>query len=256
MESNFRDHFSSAAAEYAAHRPTYPPEFAQFLAGVAPRAGTAWDCGCGSGQLSVLLAEHFEHVIATDASRLQLSQATPHPRVEYRVARAEASGLPDASVDLAVAAQAAHWFELDEYYAEVRRVLVPGGVIALASYGVARLDPDIHAAMHPFYADTLKKHWPPERWHVDDEYRSIAFPFPELPAPKLELRVVWTLDQMLGYISTWSAVLALVKSGGGNEWKQFESTFTRAWGPPSTPRTIRWPLAIRVGRVGAKSSGE
>jgi SAM-dependent methyltransferase len=249
MKSDFRDHFSSAAAEYAACRPKYPPELAQFLAGVAPKRNLAWDCGCGSGQLSVLLAEHFERVIATDASKAQIAQATPHPRVEYRVARAEASGLADASVDLAVAAQAAHWFELDDYYAEVRRVLVPRGVIALASYGVARLDADLHAALHPFYAGTLKKHWPVERWHVDDEYRSIPFPFPELQAPALELKVLWTLAEMLGYIRTWSAVLALVKSGGASEWKSFETNFTRAWGDPATRRTIRWPLAVRVGRV-------
>src|SRR5262245_21803499 len=214
MDSSFRAHFSVAAAEYAARRPTYPREFVDFLASVAPERKLAWDCGCGSGQLTVLLADAFERVIATDASKAQIAQAAPHPHVEYRVARAESSGLSSASFDLVVSAQAAHWFELEQFYAEAKRVLVARGILAIASYGVAKLDPELHAALHPYYAETLKKHWPPERWHVDDEYRSIPFPFRELATPKLEIRVHWTLDEMLGYVHTWSATLSLVKSGG------------------------------------------
>ena len=249
MDSSFRDHFSVAAAEYAARRPTYPRELVDFLASVAPSKKLAWDCGCGSGQLTALLADAFERVIATDASRAQIAQATPHPRIEYRVARAEASGLPSASFDLVVSAQAAHWFELDQFYAEAKRVLVPRGILALASYGVAKLDDDLHAALHPYYAETLKKHWPPERWHVDDEYRSIHFPFRELDKPVLEIRVEWTLAEMLGYVHTWSATLSLVKSGGAAELKSFEDRFSRAWGDPHKRRTIRWPLAMRIARL-------
>lgn len=249
MDAEFRDHFSVAAREYAARRPSYPREFVDFLGRVAPSTKLAWDCGCGSGQLTTLLADAFERVVATDASRAQIAQAAPHPRIEYRVARAESSGLPSASFDLVVSAQAAHWFELDQFYAEAKRVLAPRGILAIASYGVAKLDPELHEALHPYYAETLKDHWPIERWHVDDEYRSIHFPFRELETPKLEIRVDWTLDEMLGYIHTWSATLSLVKSGGGNQLKNFEARFARAWGDPSKRRVIRWPLAMRVARL-------
>ena len=58
-----------------------------------------------------------------------------HPRVEYRVAPAERSGLPDAAVDLVTLALAAHWFDLPRFYAEVRRVGRPRTAIALISSG-------------------------------------------------------------------------------------------------------------------------
>src|SRR5207249_7256547 len=121
----FQDHFSDKAAGYAAYRPVYPPALVDALAALAPGRGLAWDAGCGSGQLSLLLAQRFDRVIATDASADQIAHATAHPKVEYRCAPAEASGLADGIADLAVAAQAAHWFDLPDYYAEVRRVAPP-----------------------------------------------------------------------------------------------------------------------------------
>ena len=115
--SPFKDHFSERSADYAANRPTYPPQLAGFLAEHSPGRTLALDCGCGTGQLSVQLAEHFAEVVATDASAAQIAAATPHPRVRYRVAPADASGLEPVSADLIVAAQAAHWFDLDAFYA-------------------------------------------------------------------------------------------------------------------------------------------
>ena len=136
----FKDHFSTTAAAYAAHRPTYPAALTEFLGEIAPRSDLAWDAGCGSGQLSVLLADRFARVIATDASTEQIVHATPHPNVAYVVARAEAGVLGHCTADVAVAAQAAHWFDLPAYYAEVRRVGRPGGVVALVTYGLVRVD--------------------------------------------------------------------------------------------------------------------
>src|SRR2546422_1064300 len=134
--ASFEDHFSEIAAAYAAHRPSYPAALVDFLARLAPETRLAWDAGSGSGQLSVLLAGPFDRVVATDASAEQIARAAPHPKVEYRCAPAGVSGLPARVVDLATAAQAAHWFDLPAYYAEVRRVTRPGGIVALISYGV------------------------------------------------------------------------------------------------------------------------
>src|SRR3954464_14207364 len=94
----FKDHFSSRAADYAAYRPTYPPELVDYLASVCPTSNLALDCGCGTGQLAVLLADRFKRVIATDASAQQIENAEPRERVTYRVAPAERSGLPDARI--------------------------------------------------------------------------------------------------------------------------------------------------------------
>ena len=76
----FKDHFSDLAAGYAAHRPTYPKGLVDYLAGLAPARRLAWDCGCGSGQLSTLLADAFERVTATDASAA-VRCAQPHTQV-------------------------------------------------------------------------------------------------------------------------------------------------------------------------------
>jgi SAM-dependent methyltransferase len=244
----FKDHFSDRAAAYAAHRPAYPVALVDFLAAIAPRRSLAWDCGCGSGQLSVLLADRFERVIATDASAEQIAQATPHPNVHYRCAPAEASGLPDATVDLASAAQAAHWFDLNAYYAEVKRVARPGAIVALVTYGIMTVDDAVDPVIRHFYADVLAPYWPPERRHVDDGYRSLWFPFDEVQAPKLDIRVDWMLTDVIGYVETWSAVRAMEKAEARASLAALRRDLTRAWGSDATVRPVRWPLALRVGR--------
>lgn len=246
---DFKDHFSKVAVAYAAHRPSYPTELVDFLARLAPARHLAWDAGCGSGQLAVLLAEVFDRVIATDASAAQVAQATPHARVEYHRAPAEASGLPANVADLVTAAQAAHWFDLAAFYAEVRRVTHPGAIVALISYGVLAAGADLDAVIRPFYRDVLDPYWPPERWHVDDGYRSLPFPFAELDAPAFEIRRDWALADLVGYVGTWSAVWALERAVGPGAFVTFRGQLATAWGPAETVRTVRWPLALRVARV-------
>jgi len=247
----FKDHFSEISAAYAAHRPSYPAALVDFLAPLAPETRLAWDAGCGSGQLSVLLAGPFDRVVATDASAEQIARAAPHPKVEYRCAPAGVSGLPARVVDLATAAQAAHWFDLPAYYAEVRRVTGPGGIVALISYGVVAVGADLDAVIQPFYRNVLASYWPPERRHVDDGYRSLSFPFEEIEAPALEIRLEWRLPDLVGYVGTWSAVWALEQAEGPGPFATFRRALEAAWGqgPTTTVRTVRWPLVVRVGRV-------
>lgn len=253
--AGFPDHFSSVAAGYAAHRPRYPDELLEFLASIAPRRDAAWDAGCGSGQLSVALASRFRRVVATDASAEQIGSAEAHPSVEYRCARAEASGLPDGSVDLVVAAQAAHWFDRPAFYAEARRVARRGAAIALATYAWPSGGADVDPSIDRFYSGPLGSHWPPERKHTEDGYRSIEFPFEEIRPPALELRAEWDLDGLLGYVETWSAVLSLQRAEGRRRIEEFREELARAWGPPRKVRTIRWPLSVRAGRIGDGAPG-
>src|SRR5438046_3072952 len=100
MSLTFHDHFSAVANRYADFRPHYPAALFDYLATLVPTGSRVWDCACGSGQAALDLASRFQNVIATDASREQIASATPHPNVEYRVAPAEQSGLPDESVAL------------------------------------------------------------------------------------------------------------------------------------------------------------
>ncbi|MBK6941997.1 MAG: class I SAM-dependent methyltransferase [Planctomycetes bacterium] len=246
--ANFPDHFSAAASSYAAFRPTYPAALVDALAEHASSRELAWDVGCGSGQLATALARRFTRVIATDASAAQIAQASACRGVEYRVARAEDSALDADSVDLVVAAQAAHWFALDAFYAEARRVARAGAVIALVSYGRVVLAEPMQSILASFYDGPLRERWPPERRHVDAEYRSLAFPFRELDAPPFALRETWDLARVLGYVETWSATQALraVEPGVVDAWR---AAMARAWGDAATRREVTWPLAVRVGSI-------
>jgi SAM-dependent methyltransferase len=241
----FADHYSTIAAHYATYRPHYPPALVDALADRAP-PGTAWDIGCGSGQLSVALADRFTRVIATDPAQAQLAAAVAHPRVEYRCAPAEASGLPAASVELAVAAQAAHWFDWPRFVVEVGRVAKPGALIALVSYGNLDLDGVVGEELAR-YRDIVEGYWPPERVHVDNGYRDLVLPYPAIEAPAITMTAAWTRDELLGYLQTWSATVRLVEREGRAPVIEMCERVARAW-PDGAIRPIRWPLALRLAR--------
>lgn len=248
--TTFRDYFSERAPAYAAHRPTYPPELVDYLAHLAPRTEVVWEAGCGSGQLTSDLARRFDRVIATDASEAQLAHAPPLANVEYRVATAEDSGLPGGTADLCVAAQAAHWFDLEAYWGEVRRVGRADAAVALVGYSRFRVETgEVAAIASRFYDGLLGTYWGPHRRLVERGYRDVPFPFREAAAPMLELRVEWTLSDLIGYVSTWSAVRLLEKAEGRDRFDEFVKEVTAAWGEAEARRGVRWSLAVRAGRL-------
>ncbi len=241
---SFPDHFSAVAARYATFRPHYPQALVDALADRAP-AGTAWDVGCGSGQLSISLADRFDHVIATDPARAQLAAAPAHPRIEYRCVPAEASGLPDASIALAVAAQAAHWFDWPRFTAEVGRVAAPGALIALVMYG--NLVVDLGDELFDEFRAAAEPHWPPEREHVRNGYRDLILPWPAVEPPAIEMTARWTRDELLGYISTWSATQRLVAREGPAAYERLRDQLAVSW-PEHERKLVRWPLTIKLSR--------
>jgi SAM-dependent methyltransferase len=250
MGSKFHDHFTPVAASYADFRPGYPGALFAWLARLVPRQDLAWDCGAGSGQASLGLAAHFERVVATDASRAQIDAAAPHPRIEYRVAPAEASGLPDASVDLVTVAQALHWFDLAGFYAEAKRVLRPSGVLAVWTYGVLSVEgASVDSLVQHFYHDTVGPFWPVERALVETGYRSLSFPFNEIDAPRFAMNARWSLPQLLGYFRSWSATERYAAAHGCDPVAALAEQMTPLWGDAERRRQIAWPLSLRVGRV-------
>jgi SAM-dependent methyltransferase len=245
----FHDHFSAVANRYADFRPHYPPALFEYFATLVPRESLVWDCAAGNGQATVDLAERFARVIATDASREQLDAAQPLPNVEYRVAPAEQSGLSDRSVDLLTVAQALHWFDLEPFYAEARRVLKPGGVLAVWAYGIDEIEGDeVNRLAQDYYFNIVGPFWPPERKLVEEGYRTIPFPFAEIAPPSIRMEMRWTLHQVLGYFGTWSATSRFIKANGVDPLESLSMALSRAWGDPATSRRVTWPLALRVGR--------
>ncbi len=127
------ERFSNRADDYVRYRPDYPPlAIDAVLDGMGdPARLVAVDVGAGTGISARMVADRGARVIAIEPNHAMRAAAAPHPRVEWQDGTAEATGLPPASVDLVVSAQAFHWFQPREAIAEFRRVLRAGGRLAL-----------------------------------------------------------------------------------------------------------------------------
>jgi len=99
-----------------------------------------------------------------------------------------------------------------------------------------------------FYANIVGPYWPPERKLVEEGYRSIPFPFTEIASPVLRMEARWTLEQLIGYFSTWSATNRCIKATGRNPLESLSEKLSHVWGEVNSPRLIVWPLSLRVGR--------
>lgn len=242
-----KDNFSAQAALYARFRPTYPPELVSHLATLTPAHQSAWDCGTGNGQVAFLLAGHFDRVYATDISEKQLLEAPEHPRIRYGLEPAEQCSAPDQAFDLIVVAQAIHWFDFGRFYTEVRRVLRPGGVLAVIGYGLFGTDaPDVDAVVRRFYTGTIGPYWDPERRYIDEGYQTIPFPLEDIRMPDFALQYRWSLNDLFGYLNTWSAVQHYIRENGENPVALIEAELRQAWGGVGD-REVRFPLLTKVG---------
>jgi len=245
----FKDHFSLQAADYSQFRPRYPLELFDYLASVAPAHKSVWDVGTGNGQAATELAQRFEKVIATDPSKQQIAEASPRRNIEYRVCPAEKPTLGDEKFDLITVAQAVHWFQFDEFYRRVKEHASPNAVLALWTYTLAQIHPTIDSIVENYYAKTLQSFWPPERHWVDEEYKTLPFPFRELTPPALEIVEPRTLSQWVGYLYTWSATQNYLRAGGEKGFETLITELAAVWGPPDVPRVVRWPIFLRVGQI-------
>ncbi len=248
---NFKDHFSVQAQDYALFRPDYPPELFANLAAALPadRRNLAWDCATGNGQAAAGLAPYFERVIASDASAKQIQSARSLPNVVFQVFPAEAPLIADGSADLITVAQALHWFDLDRFYAAVRRAARPGALLAVWGYGAHRAGADLDALLDRFYHDIVGPYWPPERAHIDSAYASLDFPFPSVPVSAPPLERAMNLPQFLGYLGTWSAVQRYMQERRRDPRDEIAGELAGLWGAPTQERNVVWRFFMRVGRV-------
>ena len=246
-DTSFKDHFSKQAAGYAKFRPRYPQKLFEYLGSIAPSRQLAWDCGAGNGQAAVGLASVFDRVIATDASEKQIANAQSHEIVEYRVAPAEKSGIGSETIDLIMVAQALHWFDLNRFYEEARRVLKPGGILAASAYNLLHIDKAIDEVVNRYYHEVVGPFWPPERKLVE-QFASLPFPFQRIDPPKFEMTASWNLDHLLGYFQTWSSTQRFIAAKGEDPLEQITDDLRSAWSKPGQTRSVAWPLTMRIGR--------
>ena len=250
--------FAGRDARYGSCRPTYPDALIRHLASLAPGRERAWDCGTGPGTAAAPLAAEFEEVIATDASEGMLAAARGHPRVRFLAAPAEDSGLPPGSVDLVPAAASVHWFDLDAFYREVRRVARPGGILAVFSYFLPRLGEPMDRLVRRLADGVLRAYWDERVSLVRAGYRSLPCPFAEIRCPAFACRMHWGLGQLLAYFDSWSASRRFREQTGAPASAAIAEELGRAWSGPGGRREVLFPIHARVGRVhglGAASGG-
>lgn len=247
MSSNFKDHFSSQSQQYQRFRPTYPPALYEWLADLTPGHALAWDCATGNGQVARALVHHYKHVFASDASANQIAECVAQSNIDYQVATAETSPLDNDSVDLITVAQALHWFDLPAFYTEAARVLRPGGVLAVWSYQMLSITPAIDDIVLNYYHNIVGDYWPPERRLVEQGYAPIPTPFKEIDVPEFAMTGAWKLEDLLGYLGTWSASVYYLKAKQMDPLSLIRDSLIQTWGDPTQIRDVQWPLRLRAG---------
>lgn len=242
-----KDLFSDNSQLYQQARPDYSAAILEAVLKYVPERQLAWDCGAGSGQFTQWLAPYFHQVLATDLSAAQLAQAQALANVAYRAAPAEQSGLPDHSADLITVAQAIHWFNFDDFYREVRRVLKPSGCLAVIGYGlITAEDLELNRLIQSLYADTLQGYWDAERRYVDELYKTIPFPFLEQAVPELTLNYSWSAELLLNYFNTWSGLKHYVKQQGLDPLETIDAYLKQQ---NAAQYAVKFPVLLRVGTV-------
>lgn len=242
-----KDNFSEDSKQYAQFRPHYPKELFNHLLLLIKEKNTAWDCGTGNGQIAGVLADHFREVYATDVSKQQIEEAVKRQNIYYSVQPAEKTSFREKQFDLITVAQAIHWFRFTDFYEEVKRTLKPGGIIAVIGYGPVQTKEPLQGIINHFYKNIVGPYWDAERHYIDEFYQTIPFPFEEIKMPVFTMSYEWTIEQLTGYLSTWSAVKHYKKQKGNDPLLLIAKELHGAWADLST-HSFEFPLLLRVGR--------
>ncbi|GAB4023038.1 class I SAM-dependent methyltransferase [Spirosoma koreense] len=241
------DRFSGHADLYAQYRIDYPPDLYDFVLSFTAERQLAWDCATGNGQVAGALATVFEQVEGTDISESQLVLAVQHPRIHYQVSPAEQTPFVNQTFDLITVAQALHWFDVDAFHREVRRVAKPGAVLAEWGYGLVQLGAGLDPVLLDFYRNRVGPYWDPQRAFIDNAYATLPFPFADAQRKEFTIRRNWSLDRFLNYLRTWSAVRQYIYENEEDPVNQLVKELAPIWGEGE--REIRFPVFLRIGRV-------
>lgn len=243
-----KDNFSKQAGLYAKYRPGYPEDLFAFITSFVKNRKFAWDCATGNGQSATQLANYFEKVMATDLSSKQLQAAEQKSNIIYKIATAEESGIQTGIIDLVTVAQAIHWFNFDKFYTEVNRVAAAEAHLAVWCYSLLRIDKDIDKIIDEFHFSKLATYWDAERKYVDEGYASIPFPFQKIDTPHFEIVKYWTLEDLHGYLETWSAFQKYVSINNSNPVLQLIESIRPFWKTGETKKII-FPIHLLLGAI-------
>jgi len=243
-----KDNFSAQAKDYSKFRPTYPSEMIKYIVSFVKDKDTALDVATGNGQLAKELAKYFSQVYATDMSEKQIENAEKADNITYKVEPAEKTDFEDKSFGLITVAQAIHWFDFDAFYKEVKRLLKPDGIFAVLGYGLFQTNEHSHEILSHFYHDIIGPYWDAERRYLDDNYETIPFPFDEFKVKKFEANFEWDIEQLTGYLETWSAVQHYRKKNNNeNPVDLIRKELKESW--LKNDKKVTFPLLLRVGQI-------
>lgn len=243
-----KDNFSKQANSYAKYRPTYPQELFDFILGKSENKNTAWDCGTGNGQTAKELAKYIGKIFATDTSEKQILNAEKKENIFYSIQPAEQTNFENDFFDLVTVSQALHWFDVNKFYPEVKRVTKPGGWIAVWMYSLASISPEIDNLINiKHYKKTLGSFWDYERKYVDDNYATLPFPFREINTPVFKMPFEWTLDELKGYLNTWSALQKFIAKHNYNPVDELIEEMKPFW--RQEKMKIVFPVYMRMGQI-------
>ena len=243
-----KDNFSSQSAQYAKYRPGYPAAFFNYLDSLLLVRDAAWDCGTGNGQIASELAKTFKDVFATDISQSQLDNAIQAPNIHYAIQPAEKTDFENDKFDLVTVGQAIHWFDFEKFFAEVNRTAKNNSLLCVIGYGGIIVNDEIDALKKEFYKNVVGPYWDVERKFVDDDYKTIPFPFEEIETPAFENKLKWNLEEYLGYIYTWSAVKKFIRENGHDPVEKLQLKLKAHW-KNNEEKEIRFPFFVRLGRI-------
>jgi hypothetical protein len=120
------------------------------------------------------------------------------------------------------------------------------GVLAIWSYNLLTIKPNINAVINYLYDDVLDPYWSPERKMVEDGYKDIKFSLQEMKSPCFVMKAEWNLSQLIGYLCTWSAVRKYEKKQGTNPVEGLFEQLSNSWGDPEQKLLVEWPLAVKI----------
>ncbi len=241
--------FSYDPSHYTNYRPQYPKELFEFLSKKSTSPKMVLDCGSGSGQATEGLSRIFEHVIAVDASNELLSKAKKLSNVTYIQSLCEKLPLASNSIDLICVAQAIHWFQLETFYEEVKRILKPGGIIAVFCYNQATISTKVDEIVANIYEQVKSnENITIERQYVYDAYETLPFPFKKILSPSFKMTVRWNYNQWLEYMKTWPSILEYEKKFNINLVENSKLAIRHAW-ENEDEKEITWSIYLKVGQT-------
>lgn len=243
-----KDYFSTQSDKYAKYRPTYPADFFDYLNSIVPNKQNAWDCGTGNGQVAFELSKTFNNVFATDISQSQIDNALNADNITYSVQPAENTNFNNGLFDLIVVAQAIHWFDFEKFYTEVNRTAKDNSLLCVVGYGKLKISQQIDNVIIDFYDNVIGNYWDKERKYIDGNYKDIPFPFNEMKTPDFVNKQYWTLEHLIGYLNTWSAVKHFIKQNNYNPIDKLQKDIEQIW-DNKQPKLVQFPLLLRIGRI-------